>query len=317
MTTVPKSVALAAAVAGGSLVGLQGRVNAELGTRMGSPLEAAAVSFVVGLAILAAVMPFRLAGIARLRAGRTVVWWWCGGFGGAFFVATSTHAVPLMGVALVSVCLVAGTTTGALFSDQFGLGPSGRHAASGWRIAGVAVVIVAVAIGAVGDANGALKPLLVILLFLAGASTAVQQAANGQLRNTADDVLVAAFISFLGGSLALIVAVGVAGEFNLHSLPSTAWLYLGGPLGLVYVVIGASMVRVLGVLRLILGVVAGQLIAAVVIDVVWPEPGTELRATTVVGAVLTGFGVWLSGRTPVDDGAISEVSTEPIERVPS
>jgi hypothetical protein len=33
-----------------------------------------------------------------------------------------------------------------------------------------------------------------------------------------------------------------------------------------------------------------------VIDAAWPAPNTELKATTVIGAVVTVVGVWLSGR---------------------
>src|SRR4051794_4016871 len=133
------------------MVGVQGRINGELATRMGSALEAAAASFVIGLVMLAVVMPARGAALRRLCQGQVTWWWWLGGLGGAFLVATSAHAVPEIGVALVSVCLVAGTTAGALVTDQYGLGPSGRHAASFWRFTGVAVVIGAVAIGAIGE----------------------------------------------------------------------------------------------------------------------------------------------------------------------
>jgi transporter family-2 protein len=280
------------------MVGVQGRINGELATRMGSSLEAAAASFVVGLVLIAVVMPWRRRALLRLRHGRVRGWWWLGGLGGAFLVSTSAHAVPQIGVALVSVCLVAGTTAGALLTDQLGLGPSGRHEASRWRYAGVAVVIGAVAIGAVGDTGGSLQPLLFAGLFAAGAASAVQQAANGQLRVVADDAAVASFVSFLVGSIALVVVGFAAGAFSASSFPSAAWLYLGGPLGLVYIIIGAVTVRALGVLRLILGVVSGQLLAAVVIDAAWPAPGTSLRAATVVGALITFIGVWLSGRDP-------------------
>ncbi|HEX3824387.1 MAG TPA: DMT family transporter [Mycobacteriales bacterium] len=305
MPEIPRRLALVAAVAGGGLIGVQGRINGELATRSGSPLEAAAASFVIGLIMLAVIVPFRRAGWARLRSGRTAIWWWFGGLGGAFFLATSAHGVPEVGVALVSVCLVAGTTTGALLSDEFGLGPSGRHAPTFWRIVGVIVVIVAVVIGAFGDRHGTFKPLLFLLLFSAGASTAAQQAANGQLRGVADDVIIAAFISFVGGTTALIVAVLAAGELSVRSLPTSAWLYLGGPIGVAYILIGASMVSVLGVLRFVLGVVAGQLVVAVVIDSAWPAPGITLRATTVIGAIVTVAGVWLSGRDADETAAES------------
>jgi transporter family-2 protein len=160
----------------------------------------------------------------------------------------------------------------------------------------VAVVIVAVAIGAVGERGVSFQPVLFLLLFMAGASAAVQQAANGQLRAVSDDVVVASFISFLGGSVALVVAVLVTGDLAASSFPSAAWLYLGGPLGVVYILVGAATVKALGVLRFVLGVVAGQLLAAVVIDAAWPAPHTVLKATTVIGAVVTLVGVWLSGR---------------------
>jgi transporter family-2 protein len=298
MTTrpLPSGAALVAAVLSGAMVGVQGRINGELATRMGSSLEAAAASFLVGLVLIATVMPWRRAAWQRLRRGRVRSWWWLGGVGGALLVSTSAHAVPEIGVALVSVCLVAGTTAGALLTDQFGLGPSGRHPASRWRYAGVAVVIIAVAIGAVGRTGGSVKPLLFAGLFAAGAVSAVQQAANGQLRAVADDAAAASFVSFLVGSIALVVVGFAAGAFSGSSFPSAAWLYLGGPLGLVYIIIGAMTVRALGVLRFILGVVSGQLLAAVVIDAAWPAPGTSLRTATVVGALITLVGVWLSGR---------------------
>jgi transporter family-2 protein len=287
-----------AAVLAGAMVGVQGRINGELATRMGSSLEAAAASFVVGLLLIAVVMPWRRPALARLRRGRVRSWWWLGGLGGAFLVTTSAHAVPEIGVALVSVCLVAGTTAGALLTDQFGLGPSGRHPASRWRYAGVAVVIAAVAIGAVGETGGSLNPLLFAALVAAGAASAVQQAANGQLRAVADDAAVASFVSFLVGSVALVAVGLAASSFSASSFPSAAWLYLGGPLGLIYIMIGAVTVRALGVLRFVLGAVSGQLLSAVVIDAVWPAPGTSLRAATVVGALTTLVGVWLSGRDP-------------------
>jgi transporter family-2 protein len=283
------------------MLGVQNRINGELASRTGSALEAAAASFVVGLVILAAVMPFRWSAATRLWRGPTKPWWWLGGLGGAFLVATSSHAVPEVGVALVSVCLVAGTTVGALLSDQYGLGPSGRHPAAFWRFVGVAVVVAAVAIAAVGEPSGSIRPLLFVLLIAAGAASAVQQAANGRLRVAADDTVVATFVSFVGGSIALAIAVLATGEFSARSFPTAAWLYLGGPLGVAYIMIGAATVRALGVLRFVLGVVSGQLVAAVVIDAAWPSPGTSLRSATVIGAIVTVVGVWLSGRDHATD----------------
>jgi transporter family-2 protein len=296
MRAPSRAVALVGAVVAGVMVGIQSRFNGALATRTHSALEAALASFVVGLLFVLVFVPFRRAGLARLRRAEVKPWWWFGGLGGAFLIATSAHGVPEIGVALVSVCLVAGTTAGGLLTDQLGLGPSGMHKATFWRFAGVAVVIAAVAISALGDGRGSANPLLFVLLFAAGAASAVQQGANGQLRRAADDVVAPLLVNFVCGTLALTVLVFATGEFSANSWPHAPWLYLGGPLGVVYIYIGATTVRLLGVLRFVLGAVAGQLIAAVVIDAVWPEPGTTLRAATVVGAVVTVVGVWLSGR---------------------
>lgn len=277
------------------MVGVQGRINGELSTRMHSALGAATASFAVGLAMLLVAAPARRAGFKRLRQTATKPWWWLGGFGGALLVSSSSHAVPRIGVALVSVCLVAGTTLGALFTDAAGLGPSGRHQASGWRLAGTLVAIAAVGIGAIGENPHSLQWWLLILLVVAGAASAVQQAANGQIRVAADDIVVASVVSFIGGTLLLVVVTASAGDFATMSWPTAAWVYLGGPLGVVYILIGAATVKVLGVLRFALGVVAGQLMSAVVIDAAWPAPGTKLHVATVIGAVITLVGVWLSG----------------------
>ena len=56
-------------------------------------------------------------------------------------------------------------------------------------------------------------------------------------------------------------------------------------------------VRVLGVLRLSLASIAGQLLAGVLLDVVAPT-GDGLQPLTVVAVVLTVGAVSLAGRTP-------------------
>jgi transporter family-2 protein len=98
---------MVAAVTAGAMVGVQARINGELATRMGSALEAAAASFLVGLVLLAVAMPTRLVALKRLTPARVTWWWWLGGLGGAFLVSTTAHGVPEIGVALVSVCIVA------------------------------------------------------------------------------------------------------------------------------------------------------------------------------------------------------------------
>ena len=299
---MPQPLLLLAVVVSGGLLGVQARVNGDLGARLHSALDAAAVSFAGGTMLLVAlVLGIRRhrAALVQLRANPTRWWWWLGGVGGAAVVAATAYGVPLIGVALVSVCIVAGTAAGALLVDNVGLGPGGRHALTVLRVAGAALAILAVALGASGDRHASVRPGLFALLFGAGAASAVQQAANGQIRSAAKNASVAALVSFAGGTILLAGAVLVTGQIFDRHWPHPWWLYTGGLAGAVYIGLAAAVVSRLGVLAVSLATVAGQVVAAVMLDAWWPAPGTTLRAATVVGALLTvlAVGVAAAGRT--------------------
>jgi transporter family-2 protein len=287
---------LVAVTVAGGLLGLQGRINGALGGDLHSAIAAATVSFVVGTVLLATYVVTRdPRALRRLHPTKLRWWWWLGGLAGAAVVASTAQGVPEIGVALVSVCVVAGTTVGALGVDEAGLGPGGRRRANLVRVAGAALAVGAVALGVVGDRHAAVRPALFIALLLAGAASAVQQAANGQVRVATQSTAVASLVSFSGGTIALIAASVARGDFAGVHWPMTWWLYVGGALGAVYIALAAMAVGELGVLRLSLATVAGQLVAAVVLDVVWPAPGITLRVQTVVGTILTLVAVAITG----------------------
>ena len=298
---MPQPLLLLVVTASGALLGVQARVNGELGARVHSALDAAAVSFLGGtllLIVVVASVSRRRGAVLRLRRTSTVWWWWLGGLGGAAVVSGTAQGVPQIGVALVSVCIVAGTAAGALLVDNFGLGPGGRQAPTVWRVAGSLMAVAAVALGATGDQRSVVRPALFALLFGAGAASALQQAANGRIRGAAMDATVAALVSFAGGTLVLAVTVLASGQIFGRHWPHEWWLYTGGLAGVIYIVLAAAVVHRLGVLTVSLATVAGQLLAAVCLDAFWPAPGTTLRAATVAGALLTvvAVGVAAAGR---------------------
>ena len=83
---------------------------------------------------------------------------------------------------------------------------------------------------------------------------------------------------------------------SLDALPGNPLLYVGGLLGGFVVVVSATAVQTLGVLRLGLAMVAGQTAGALVVDLVAPAPGEAVTAATVIGVVLTMAAVAISGR---------------------
>jgi transporter family-2 protein len=70
------------------------------------------------------------------------------------------------------------------------------------------------------------------------------------------------------------------------ALPAEPWLYTGGLLGVVVIATAAAVVQVTGVLLLGLSAIAGNVIGAVLLDLLAPTVGPP-AANTYAGAALT------------------------------
>ena len=298
----PVGLALAAAVASGALVALQQRINGELNLAVGNAVLTAFVSFLTGLLVVVAVVLARAAARRAVAAVRDVPWWSrLGGLGGATLVAVGAAATPRIGVALLTVGLVAGQTSGGLAVDKAGLGPGGTRPVSAPRLAGAALCLVAVAVSAAGEGARAASPVLLVLVVVAGFAIATQQALNGRVRAITGDAGVATLVNFVVGTTALGLGLAVSAAFG--SLDVGRWpgagdwyLYLGGPMGAAFVAMAAIVVRRLGVLRLGLAVTAGQLAGALLLDLVLPVSEAPVELLTLIGVALTFVAVFVSGR---------------------
>ena len=296
------TLALTAAVASGALVAVQQRVNGELKTTLGDALLTALVSFATGLAAVVAVVMTRAPARASLRRVREVPWVQrLGGLGGACLVLVGAAAAPEIGVALLSIGLVAGQTVGGLVVDRVGMGPGGPRSLSAPRLLGAGLCLLAVGLSILGDGARAASPLLLLLVVAAGLMIAVQQALNGQVKRTTGDAGVATLVNFVIGTAALALGALLSAAFGRLDVsnwpgPEQWYLYLGGPMGAVFVAVAAVVVRTLGVLRLGLAITAGQLVGALLLDLVVPVSDAGVELATVVGIALTLVAVAVSGR---------------------
>jgi bacterial/archaeal transporter family-2 protein len=293
--------ALLLAFAAGAAISVQAYINGRLGREFDSAYVAASINNLVALVVALAVVLATGAlprGLARMRVlGRPPLWQFTGGLAGAALVLVSAAAAPEVGVALLTVAIVCGSTGGSLPVDAAGLGPAGRRPVTAPRVAGVLLAVVATVLSAVG-ARGHVDVLLLTLALLAGVSLAVQSAANGRLAQQSGEPFLASLINTTVGfsalalvTIAVVAVVGVAG-----SAPGNPLLYLGGVCGAFVVVSGAAAVQTLGVLRLGLATVAGQMAGALAVDLIAPAPGETVTATTVIGVALTMVAVVISGR---------------------
>ncbi|KRE77460.1 DMT family transporter [Arthrobacter sp. Soil763] len=304
---LPLPVGLLLAVAAGLFVPVQGRINGALGTVLADGLAAAVVSFSVGLVLMivvSLVLPKGRAGLATvlpaLRERRFPPYYVLAGGIGAFFVFAQSFTVGLLGVALFTVAAVTGQTLSGLLVDRMGLGPAGKKPVTGIRVIGSVLTVAAVAWAvsprfdgsAAGGATagGPLQLLVPVLLpVLAGFLMSFQQAMNGTATVHYGTPITATLVNFIAGSavlwIAWLIKLAVAGPG--HALPGEWWYYLGGPMGCIFIGVAAFLVRGLGVLVTGLGMIAGQLLGSLGLDLALPVPGTVVALPTVLGTLLT------------------------------
>jgi transporter family-2 protein len=114
-----------------------------------------------------------------------------------------------------------------------------------------------------------MAPQYLLLAFAAGVGVAVQFGVNGSLRRVSGQPIWASLISFAIGTVVLFICFLAArrawptgGQFA-HA---PWWIWLGGLLGAFYVVVSVVSGPRLGSATLVACVIAGQLVASVVID---------------------------------------------------
>ena len=313
---LPLIVGLPMAVATGLFIPIQGRINGALGVALGDGIGAAVVSFSTGLVVMTVIslaLPRGRAGLARIlpavRERQFPPYYVLAGCIGAFFVFAQSFTIGLLGVALFTVAAVTGQTLSGLLVDRMGIGPAGKRPITGIRVLGSVLTVAAVAWAVspkFSAGESGLQLLVPVLLpLLAGLLMSFQQAMNGTATVHYGTPIAATLVNFIAGGALLWVAwlikLAVAGAGN--PLPVQWWYYLGGPLGCIFIGIGALLVRSLGVLVTGLGMIAGQLLGSLGLDLIVPVPGTVVALPTVLGTILT-LGAIVLATLPWPKGAL-------------
>lgn len=143
--------------------------------------------------------------------------------------------------------------------------------------------------------------LLLVIALVIGFLLPVQAGVNAQLRGAVGSPVVAATISFAVGTIALVLAAvvlraPVPRPGDVAGLPW--WVWTGGALGAIYIFASIILAPRLGAAALTAAIVAGQLLAALVVDHFGlvgfaRQPVTPLR---LLGALLLLAGVLLVQR---------------------
>ncbi|MDN3481563.1 DMT family transporter [Arthrobacter sp. APC 3897] len=292
-------IGLPLAVLAGTAIPAQARANGALRERIDDGLAAALIAFSMGLLlmiVISVVLPKGRAGAAQLipalRERRFPRYYVLAGAIGGYFVLSQTLTVAVLGVAVFTVAAVAGQTMTGLVVDRLGIGPAGKKALTVMRVVGAVLTIAAVAWAVSPKLSGgssAADLLPVLLPLTAGMLMSFQYAMNGTTGMHYGTPITATLVNFISGAAVLLVCwlIKVAVSGFGDPLPGEWYLYLGGPLGCVFIGLSALLVRSLGVLLTSLGMIGGQLVGSLLLDIFLPAPGTVVVAATVLGTGLT------------------------------
>ncbi len=293
---------------------LQARVNGLASDFVSNEIIAAMMSVGGGFICAAVLVAFH--GPSRRSVGNLFTagkqgrlqWWnYLAGMGGAVFILGQATVVPVYGVTLYMVSVVAGQSVASLLVDRLGIGVGPRRLITISRVGAAALALTGAVMIGIARPDGLILAVAGLAWGIgAGGLTAIQYALNGLISKETGSTLVTAALNFFMGFTLLIGFLAVEAAFGAQSfgaqsfgaqyfgaLPSileNPLLWIGGPLGLLFIASAAFLVRTLGVLAFTVTAVSGQLTGALILDELLPTSGSVVN-----GLVIAGFAATLAG----------------------
>jgi bacterial/archaeal transporter family-2 protein len=269
---------------------MQTAVNSKLRSFVVSPYLASMVSFVIGTLFLAIAMlilgePF---GISMDIVVNEPIWIWFGGICGVIYLTVNILLFPKLGSVQTTILPILGQIIMGMLIDHFGWFRSMEQSFDIHRGIGVILVLSGILFAValqdlllkrgmnnirVGTIQKSQASLWIWRLMGVGAGMliACQFAINGELGNILHSPVRAAFTSFLIGTIALIATVILidrtfSGLKNTVKQKAPWWIWIGGILGSLYVLINVYLVGQFGtgqtVILVLFGQVTGSLLVA-------------------------------------------------------
>lgn len=267
---------------------MQTSINSRLRRSVESPFLASLTSFGVGTIFLAIITLFDVhtLGFASSLFGSQPVWIWLGGIFGVIYLTCNILLFPKLGSIQTVIMPVLGQIIAGLLIDNFGWFYSPQSSLTAIRLIGAILVLlgVVVTVGGQGwiehrhnrmlikadkDKQGSTEGNWIwrMIGVIAGMFSATQTAVNGHLGSVLGSTVQAAFVSFLVGTLGLVILVGILHpQFKLDRVDDKKnpwWMWIGGIIGALYVLGNVYLVPVVGtglaVVIVLVGLMAGSL----------------------------------------------------------
>ncbi|MCT3282849.1 hypothetical protein C6Y11_13820 [Lactiplantibacillus pentosus] len=296
---------------------MQTSINSRLRSSVGSPFMASLISFAVGTVFLGVItlIDVHTLGFSPALFTSQPLWIWFGGLFGIIYLTGNILLFPKLGSVQTVIMPVLGQIVAGLLIDNFGWFDSATRALTPIRVLGAVLVLVGVIITVAVKgwldnrhnriAESAEQQLATqqtvlwlwrLLGVFAGMLSAAQTAVNGHLGKVLGSTVHAAFISFLVGTIGLIIIVAIlhpglklqtpAGQLNPW------WMWIGGMIGSLYVLGNVYLAPAVGTGLAVVIVLVGLMAGSLLIDQFgW----FASKRNPVTGAQLLGLLVMIFG----------------------
>jgi transporter family-2 protein len=288
----------------GALTSVQGRANGQLAIDIHNALGAAIISNIIGWVILWGMLLGRKPErngfkelVRAVKAGELRWWILLAGIGGSLYVSMQSIAVPQIGVAIFTICIVGGQTLSSLLVDKVGFSSRGKQHITVPRVFTALMTLIAVMVAVYPElGTSKFKIITVFLCIFAGVVGSFQFAMNSQINQVTNRPIVTTWLNFFVGTIfiAAALAVDFAKGGSIEDLPHNAWVYIGGPCGLIFIAVASKVVKSMGVLNFVLFSVTGQLVGALLLDWIIPTHKGGLNGYLFTGTAITLASIGLS-----------------------
>lgn len=262
----------------GSFFSTQAAINTKLTSYAKSPFPASFISFLIGTIILFfASLALAPNSLLSINFSYPTYIFLGGAVSGVLFHAINTMLFIKLGASLTSILTLTGQIIIGTVIDHLGLFNIPAQETSWSRALGILIMITAVII-AKSHRNASEKEISkknkkwVLFGLLAGFLPPLQSAINSQLSLNIGSVVVAAFISFLVGTILLAIILLVKHKsikiplYNAQHKRLPLWLYSAGIFGTMVVAGNILVIQGIGSVLATITLLSGQLIMATLID---------------------------------------------------
>jgi transporter family-2 protein len=214
---------------------------------------------------------------------------------GGIYVIMQGVVAGLIGIALFSIGVVAGSALSALLLDGNGLLGLTKRKIGLSRLAGTALAFLGLVVAS-DIANYSFTPLI-LLPFAAGIGIGFQQAMNGLFGTLAQSAVIPTFFNFIAGTIFIALALLVVEGFSVPaSWPTNPLLYLGGVVGVIFIFMQVVVLPKIGALSMGIAMLVGQLSGSFLLDLLVPIANRAVTMSTLLGIVLAMLGAALVAR---------------------